>query len=215
MSEQRESLVFRPASHGEWSKNATVGWYPPDHDAYAESFLDAAEIIARHAVEKRQTNRLIFPVCFMFRHAIEVSLKEQILRADEVLEGMEWLGASPSCVGAFKKLESTHNLELLFNALKARLDAICPGAKIPAEVVDAIAELHTRDASGEAFRYARRKGTGRLVFEEQEHFDMERLTESLGEVVRFLSRCVGSDLRHRLDMISDHLGYLSDAAEAL
>ncbi len=209
MVAQKQSPVFLQAKRRERFKNATVGWYPPDNDAYAEGYFDAAEAVAAQALEGPYKDRLIFPICYLYRHAIEVILKELIRKADKLIGLMSYLDcdedSTSADAGLDEFLESTHSLQKLYDVLLSKLAITHPGAEIPAAAHAAIVELHNRDSNGESFRYSRAKGTGRAVFDKQENFDIQRISTRLGEAFRFLSWGIGGALSADIDSANDYL----------
>lgn len=214
MAAHKQSPVFHPAKRREFYKNAVVGWYPPESDAYAEGYFNAAEVLVAHALAGPYKDRFIFPICYMYRHAIELMLKELIRKADTLIWHREWLTGDDAAMASHENVdefvESTHSIESLYDVLMAKLALTHPGSEIPLEVRAAIIELHHRDSNGEAFRYARAKGTGKAVFQKQESFDIERIAKRLGETFRFLSWGVGSALSADLDAASDYLRQLEE-----
>ena len=209
MVAQKQSPVFLPAKRREHFKNATVGWYPPDNDAYAEGYFDAAEAVVAQALDSPYKNRLIFPICYLYRHAIEVVLKELIRKADKLIGLMKYLDGEEDSTsvddGLEEFLECTHSLKRLYDALLSKLAVTHPGVEIPAATHAAIIELHNRDSNGESFRYSRAKRTGRAVFDKQESFDVQRIAARLGEAFRFLSWGVGGALSADIDSANDYL----------
>jgi hypothetical protein len=207
MGAQKQSPVFLPAKSRERFKNATVGWYPPHSDAYADGYFEAAELVATNALEGPFKNRLIFPVCYLYRHALEVVLKELIRKADQLIGLMNYFEDEDSSpredLDDF--LESTHSLQKLYEVLLGMLEITYPGSEVPSPVHAALVELHNRDTNGEAFRYARAKGTGKAVFEKQENFDIDRISARLGEAYRFLSWGIGGALSADIEMANDNL----------
>ena len=213
MSKLKHPPVFRPAPRGEWFKNAVVGSFPDAGEAYAAGFFEAAEAIAAQALDGSYTDRLFYPMCFLYRHALEIVLKERIKGVEELIVARAYFEdelADQVRVAADvdKELEETHSLERLLGILERRLAVLQHADVIPSEVRAAVIELHHRDLRGETFRYARVKGTGRQVFEEQECFDIDQIASRLREAYQFLSWGVGGEVAAQLDQISD---YLSEA----
>ena len=73
----RENQLFRGDTN-RWHTNACVGWNggPYDFFAYAEGyFLGAELLIERIHQTVSNVDVLVYPICFGFRHAIELSVK--------------------------------------------------------------------------------------------------------------------------------------------
>src|SRR5260370_16784696 len=75
-------LLFRSISVGEgedqsWETNACLRG-ATDY-AYAEGYRLAARLIADHVIEKRwDTDFLVYPIVFLYRHNVELQLKRLI-----------------------------------------------------------------------------------------------------------------------------------------
>jgi hypothetical protein len=210
MSKLKYPPVFRSAPRGEWFKNAIVGSSPDAGETYAAGFFEAAEAIAAQARDGSYKDRLFYPMCFLYRHALEVVLKERIKGVEELISARaysedELAGQVRVAPEVDEELEETHSLERLLGILERRLAVLQYTDVIPSDVRAAVIELHHRDLRGETFRYARIKGTGRQVFEKQECFDIEQIASRLGEAYQFLSWGVGGEVAAQLDQISDYL----------
>jgi len=212
----KQSPVFLPAKTREWYKNAVVGWHPDPDRAYADGYHEAAEIVAGRALEGHYPDRLIYPICFLYRHALEVTLKDLIRQVEELICTRAW--GEDDLVGHVRtdreidaELESTHSLEVLLKVFEARLRIVMPEAEIPAEVRAALIELHNRDSNGETFRYGRARGLGKPTFDKQETFDVERIVHRLGEAFRFLSWGAGGALSAEIEAVTDYIAEMERA----
>jgi len=59
------------------------GW-----DAYASGYLEAANLLVEKALETGQrTDTLIYPVAFLYRHYLELRLKEITIQGGELISG--------------------------------------------------------------------------------------------------------------------------------
>lgn len=80
----------RPAllgPHGDWSNNAVLNrmtgeeWW-----VYAEGYARGAEILVRHVVDgNRDLDFLVYPIVFLYRHHLELALKDLIRGAGDLL----------------------------------------------------------------------------------------------------------------------------------
>jgi hypothetical protein len=144
----RDTIVFRwlpgrPSSTIHDGDN----WYP-----YGKGYRLAAEIVAWYVRESGGWNDyLLYPVCFLYRHYVELRLKE-ILR-----NGGTLVDEDPS-------KPRTHNLQKLWSDARPLLLKIWPPDEIdPAyrEESDAfiaamdslVSQLHAIDPRSDAFRY--------------------------------------------------------------
>jgi hypothetical protein len=71
--------TFRGDAPSQW--NACVGNNgSPSYREYADGFADAAIILIDKAIETRDVDDQIYPICFNMRHSVELRLKHQIER---------------------------------------------------------------------------------------------------------------------------------------
>ena len=113
-------------------------------NAYRHGYFEAALALVREG-NRVPTDTAIYPIVFLFRHAVELSLKELIAG----LWNMERK--------AFPKLK-THDLATLWKLLRPELDqwlATNAGETMPdsSEVDELIADLAAFDPDGVPFRY--------------------------------------------------------------
>src|SRR5690348_5019041 len=85
MAKRKYSPVFQTARTREWFKNAVVGWRRDPADLYADGYFDAAELVATSALSGRRKDALIYPLCFLYRHSLEVALKEVIRKVERLI----------------------------------------------------------------------------------------------------------------------------------
>lgn len=86
--------TFGPASRNQWQQNAVVGGLLSDEWAYARGYLDAADILVREALNKGPPDLLFYPICFPYRHAAEVILKELIRDIERLIRVLDEAGES-------------------------------------------------------------------------------------------------------------------------
>ena len=212
----KHSPVFWPARRKEWFKNAHVGDRRDAGETYADGFFDAAEHVAGRALVGPYRDRLFYPMCFLYRHALEVVLKERIRAVEELIVARAYL--EDSLVAEVRtpeqldeELEELHSLESLLAVLERRLAVLGYVDVIPGDVRAAVIELHNRDARGQTFRYARMKGSGRQTFAVPERFDIERVMQRLGDAFRFLSWGVGGQVSVELDAVHEYIAEVQRA----
>ena len=183
---RKEDTLFK-SSGAHTSAHLNYG-VSPDF-LYCEGYLKAARILANHACNQPYDNDiLIFPIAFLYRHHVELALKDLV----RVAEGLASNKASAAKNG--------HFLADLWTELKKLLEGLGEAPlKGEAEGVDAyIDQLEKIDKKSETFRYAKTK-------KRQSHLqgvtsiDIRSLAESMERLAGYLGG-IGA----RLDILSDH-----------
>jgi hypothetical protein len=167
MSDLLDSL----SAAGRWRDLAWVGYYNGDA-GLAQGFAEAAEaIFAAWKSGPRSNDRLLPPLAYNYRHALELALKQAIRQAAARLrfDGDDDPGLAPEALEIYFKQKQRHRLDPLARQLagmlaKLRLD------ELPPDTMRLLAQLHQLDPTGESFRYdgqlrtnARQVDVGRLV----------------------------------------------------
>ena len=141
----------------DWQLNASLNWIPDSHDAldmYAEGYLEAAKLVSRAAVKKGSKltiDAVLWPMVFLWRHYLELRLKELIVSAAD-LSG----GRTPRVM--------THDLGMLWRTAKELLTKTVTISAAELRVADAVfSEFASSDALSEAFRYPTDKKGQRLA----------------------------------------------------
>ena len=176
------------------SGDPTVAWVDwmiesPDVNLHAAAYREAANLIVLALAEGQHSwgyDKFFFPVAYLYRHAIELSLKEcisyavqlQLIQNDEEL----------------RKVIDGHNLYKLWNKLKPGIEYFWSGSDrepvIAAETV--ISEFHQLDKSGQEFRYPLTKEGKRSLSSSSAKLhsvDLEQLRDVAGGVCTFLDGC--------------------------
>jgi len=130
---------------GDWWHNACLNTMANATLAYALGYKLAADAVVQHVEEhRRYQDFLVYPVVFLYRHYIEIRLKEIVTQGSILL-------ASP------KRAPKTHNLQNLWGHARRTLEELSLGE--PVEDSEAVEELigqfHEVDPSSTAFRYPR------------------------------------------------------------
>lgn len=170
-----------------------------------DDYFELGHRAAARTVEEPKLDLALLPVLFLYRHAVELSLKYAIallIRAVEDCEG-----------AANEEVPEHHNLA----SLLAVVNRLYPTAKdylsqagvlepLSSQSITFIRELHDLDPTGETFRYVYRKeknGTRRLQLETDVNIDVDALTKGMlhiqNEVTWFMDT-----LENGLGMIDDY-----------
>jgi hypothetical protein len=150
---------------------AFVGHY--DGDAgLAEGFAEAAEAVFSAWQDQEWANdRLLLPIAYNYRHALELALKQAIRQAAECrqLSG-DNPGLTAQALEAHFKQKQRHRLGPLAQQLAGML-AELNLAQLPPDTSRLLQGLHQLDPTGEAFRYDGQLKTS------ASHVDVPRLVQ--------------------------------------
>ena len=121
----------------------------PSEGTYLVGFQRAADLIVEAArSESGNPDDLFFPVAYLYRHHLELMLKELVR-----------LGVQMGSLDECERILGGHNLQELWKTVQQLIMEAWPG-RPPEDLIAAehsILEFHKLDPSGQAFRYARDK----------------------------------------------------------
>jgi hypothetical protein len=158
---RKSDVLF--GSGADWQVNACVNGID-DSMAYQDGYRHAALHLAEHVCDAgRGMDFLVYPIVYLYRHHIELTLKSIISVAcfllDYTLTEEDDL-----------KVLGRHDLAKLWNLARPLLNPVCEKGGSPAlppddlEGIDAyILQLHEHDPDGQRFRYATRKLKGQRL----------------------------------------------------
>ena len=178
------------ASDSDWHNNACLNYMPDHGTAYTEGYRRAADILINHIDESgRDQDFLVYPVLFLYRHHLELLIKQII--------GLALALAEDPDKHQYKK--DDHNLNNLWPLAQKLIlevdDSYRPSDfKIVKEVVKA---LHQADERATDFRYARRND-GIRSLEGIHYVNTRRFGKKMGEASDLLDG-VDNGLRYLLD----------------
>lgn len=162
-----------------------VTWGDDEH-GYTEGYRRGARLLVEHVIEhQRNQDYLVYPIIFLYRHHIELALKNLIGHIPYLLD--------QELTEAEEKYLGKHRLDLLWQNLKPKLGAMADAAgwtRLPTDELEAIdsyiRQLTALDPDSFSFRYTRsKKGAPSLPAELKcinlRHFAemMERLADYL------------------------------------
>ncbi|MCX9156269.1 hypothetical protein OPU71_09070 [Niveibacterium sp. 24ML] len=142
----------------------------------ADGYLRSGNIlVAAVMTGDEDPNEMLYPVCFAYRHGLELRFKEIILLGNHVKS------KTP-------KTESGHDLLALWRLARPILTNYVGG--ITNDLLDTIeaqvSELHSVDKSGDEFRYPRtldRKGAAsRVTLPQAKHINLRHLRDVVGSI---------------------------------
>ena len=216
------SNLFKTAPRSEWQYNIEAGGTGSSPYFYAWGYAHAASVLieqfymSESKIDKK--NGLIFyPVCYLYRHALEIILKDLLLDLERFLHFLVLVGelnVDKTCTIAKteQKLGKTHDLNWLLNRLTLKLGYV-GDERLDSSVIEAVQFLHSEDPTGQRFRYSTTKSGqsgGSPSFASTIHVDLRHIQSTLEPAIEYLRDGVGSWLEYQLSMAND---YISDHEE--
>jgi hypothetical protein len=179
------------SSTSSWN-TAIMGGQRENDGAVAAGFLEAADVLAQHWDENRPNDRLVLPILALYRHSIELALKDGIRTMAKLRHGLDGPEFLSDVVE--DRLSATHSIGRLVEDLckwLERLD-LGPGQQLPVDTIAVLKSLHLLDENGQAFRYSTVKvGNGRArklvpARPDQVLFDLPAVAATLSEAASLL-----------------------------
>jgi len=157
----------------------------PSAGGYAVGFKDAADkVVEAAASDDRNPDLLFFPVTYLYRHSLELSLKD-IVR----MSARSGAIAVPGSV--LTEMLGGHNLYCIWRQTRAAIEAVWPdGPKSHVDTVEKIIlEFHGLDKSGQAFRYPTDKSGRPHLDSAPKWVSLQNLKRTFDAVDTFLDAC--------------------------
>lgn len=185
------------ASDRDWHNNACLNYMPDHETAYTEGYRRAADILIRHIDETgRDQDFLVYPIVFLYRHHIELQIKQvtglarQLLRDDD----------------SSYSNKVTHNLNSLWEtSRRAILQADDTLSSSDFTRVSAVVKaLNEADLRATGFRYARTREGGRSL-EGVHYINTRRFGDQMAAASDELD-AIDDGLRYLLDIENEMLG---------
>ncbi|TKX28936.1 hypothetical protein CQA38_05050 [Campylobacter sp. MIT 12-5580] len=161
------------------------------HFAYTAGFYEAAKILGERMLnEKYQASRdrLAYPFLFLYRHHLELYLKNILQKIKEFKEeGI--VSSSKGCIpdSLYKELSNLqdHNLYQLFELMEKALpyvqDLKEDDLNYLREIKKMIKAMHDIDKSGQKFRYPA-NNNGKLFFSKEQSYELKTMVETITKV---------------------------------
>lgn len=190
-SPPRSSDVLFSASQEDWQLNACIQhWGDVDH-AYKTGFREAAfQLVENICRQPASQDYLVYPIVYLYRHHIEMVLKDIFRLSVDLLE-------EPTSAAQSKKL-ITHDLAKLWCMIQPKLAPICDltgEASLPLEDMNGIAaymsQLNAHDPSGESFRYARLRDKTRSLSADLVHINIRSFAIHMNKLADYLDGIEG------------------------
>lgn len=170
-----------------------------DLDGIELGYAEAAKRIARTVTGREAFDDLVLiPFMYLWRHAIELSLKNQIRMAIEMKSWSDAAEASADLARLTPELQSKHNLKVLFDELQVLL-AWHGLEKFPVQARKILVRLADSDSKGQAFRYAGKADN------DQSYIDFTSLSSDLESAYDLI--------RAGADVLDERAGFIAEEFE--
>jgi hypothetical protein len=154
---------------------------------YTEGYRRGARLLVEHVMERqRDQDHLVYPVIFLYRHHIELALKNIIRHTPYII-------GRPLTRSQKKTISASHRLDILWQDLKTLLADVCKAAgwdKIDAadeEGVDSyIRQLTALDRDSYSFRYTRSKKGAPSLPAELKYINLQHFAEMVERLADYL-----------------------------
>ncbi len=195
-------LIWIPGS----GANSVINVNPEDWYAYAEGYKLGADLLAKHVVDEEwDQDFLVYPAVFLYRHYLELRLKEILVRG-------RWLAGlppvSPSSYG--------HNLKSLWRDARETLQLIWPDSESrrhDESIERVVMEFAETDPGSFAFRFPVTRGGGASL-PDLKAINLGHVAGVIGKVAPFLDGAVlGIEESGKAKAEADYYA-ARDAAEA-
>ncbi len=212
--------LFKKSSMQEIKQNPTIGNRFIDAKyAYINGYYEAASHLVNKAISianKSDKDSLIYPICFNYRHYIELHLKSLIEEAEILYEKMKQLGYLQNGTLSEKisdSLDNTHSLYELLDSFKKILFYISiSNEEFPKDIEKYIQQMHDTDKNGQKYRYHKNKN-GKLHFPDEKTYDIKNMLQIMEEVNSMLW-AIDSHIDHYIGMSNDIISdYENDMAQ--
>jgi hypothetical protein len=190
-------LPWPSADHGltkrdrNWTLNSCTGWSKDQPTSRIIGYREAADLIFRRLVEDRGgCDTLVYPLVFLWRHAIELQLKNIVDRGqillDEEATYPKHHGLREVWKMAVKVIEELHEED------NGEID----------NVTRVIEELCALDPDSAGFRYHQTKKGQPTLATVPEHLHLGSINDALAGVSSYLD-CVETVLEQAIDYIGE------------
>jgi hypothetical protein len=163
-----------------FARNAHVDTRCFGRSTYANGYFLAAELLTKHASDDRlDRNFLVFPICYLYRHNLELQLKDLIAVGNRVVRPVT-------------EKTTHHKLKDLWVVARQLLREADSGKPDPTEfdkvdrLIDHFAAV---DDDAQAFRFPTRTNGNRSLAHISE-IDLESLREQVNSVTLYLWGCI-------------------------
>ena len=180
--------LFTHGSSKDWMRRSAVAGGRQYTRAYTPSYYEAAETLVQAALQDNKPADLLFcPIVYLYRHFVELMLKDLIRQAQGYCKLLESLGIAHGQPkkNVLPELTETHSLKRLLDWLIERLEVVGDKETFDDGVRVTIEQLHSFDPEGVTFRYGYTT-KGKLTLPKQQQYDIEIIRSRMKEVNDYL-----------------------------
>lgn len=171
----------------EWQYCAWVTSGDNEWGLYGSAYKSAADVLAERVFQRGQpSSLLVYPIVFLYRHSLELSLKWLIVSGQQLLDHP-------------LELKHVHRLDVLWGICRKILEEIWPeGSKTDLDAVgECLKQFCIADPHSMSFRYPITKD-GQPTPLSTQHINIRNLYEVMERVANFLD-CAGTGIKWYLD----------------
>ena len=136
----------------DWWHNARIDLGGKNWESYAAGYKEAGDLLAMRFIRKWQSNDVLtYPMVFLYRHYVELRLKQLIILGQRALNEPAQFNSEAS---------ENHQLLQLWKSCREILEKLADKGfwpKDPVNILDGVGglirEFHTKDPSATNFRY--------------------------------------------------------------
>lgn len=180
---------------GGYYSQSVIGYKYKAEEFYRHvtAYTDCAERLYKSVIEDKSLKEaLFFPMCYLYRNAVELSLKRVLFEecSFSIQEALEYMH------------DKKHSIHALWKKIK---DEVIHHADAPKNdttiyiVENYIVQLHNFDGASDKFRYPIDKHI-QLYFKKQKKFDMSNVNKFFIELLSFLDAVDGMMSEHNKAM---------------
>jgi hypothetical protein len=157
MATKKKVAPFGPGSS---ARPAIVAWMPADYGYYSLAYRFAGEGLIEKAHEEQLEDFYVYPIGYIYRHALELALKNANYAIEDALAARARLGIVPKTdrlthkqVDEEMRLLKPHHLAPLLTRLERRLALIDRAEPFDPDVKAIILAVDQFDVDGQKFRF--------------------------------------------------------------
>lgn len=154
---------------------------------YILGYYEAAKRLADSALNEGFQDALFYPMCFNYRHYLELSLKNLIINCENYYSMLEKWGEVKNILKKTVKnrLTKTHSLAVLLSWFKERFDLVSDET-FDKNIYKIIIDFHNFDPIGQCFRYPS-KTDGSVSFSIENIYDIKNIKDKMEKVSNYLN----------------------------
>ena len=183
---RKDDVLFQDGLEDWWNNACLNVIAGGDEHGYTEGYRRGARLLVEHVMEhQRDQDYLVYPIIFLYRHHVELALKNIISHMPYVLD--------QKLTEAEEKHLGKHRLDLLWQNLKPKLDAMAGAAgwsRLPADDLEGIdsyiRQLTALDPDSFSFRYTRSKKGAPSLPSELKRINLRHFAELLERLADYL-----------------------------